>query len=135
MQIIDFDRRGNLVRFYLGDASADYGGDDWDDRPYDCNAGKVYEQYIKGYRDVVFPFDDMVLEPCDGEYNCSVSKDDMKKRHVPCIIAVPKKIVDDDDYLGISFARWAAADGIKKYYFGDEMEPDPASLEPGETKE
>jgi hypothetical protein len=125
MQIIDFEKKGNVVRFYLGDASTDYHGDDWDDRPYDCNAGEVYEEYVKGYRDMVFPFDDLVLEPCDGAYDCDVSKNDMKNQCVPCIVVVPKKI--RNDYYETDFAYWVGAKESKRYYFGDEMEPGSAS--------
>ena len=144
MQIIDFKRKGNVVRFYLGEKTPDWGwtrpdytrsdgttpdwlkpsdryyGDDWDDRPYEHNAGQVYEEFIKGYKDIAFDFDDLVLEPCDGEWNSSWCKDDMVARKVPCIIAVPKEIHQDswDD----SFASWAGCDGIKKFYFGDILE-------------
>lgn len=121
MQIIDFEKKGNVVRFYLGDASQPYWGDDWDDTPYDCNAGRVYARFIKGHKDVVFPFDDLVLEPCDGQFNVFVSKEDMANRMVPCIIVVPyavrKNAVWDED-----FQSWIGAEGIKKYYFGDELE-------------
>jgi hypothetical protein len=118
MQIIDFKRKGNVVRFYLGDATVHYWGDDWNDRPYEHNAGQVYEEFIKGYKDVAFDFDDLVLEPCCGTYNSRWSKEDMVARRVPCIIAVPKEVHQDswDD----AFDAWAGADGIKKYYFGDD---------------
>lgn len=44
MKIIDFERKGNLVRFYLGDDDLhDWSGDDWNDTPYEYNAGQVYE--------------------------------------------------------------------------------------------
>jgi hypothetical protein len=66
MQIIDFKRKGNVVRFYLGDATVHYWGDDWNDRPYEHNAGQVYEEFIKGYKDIAFDFDDLVLEPANG---------------------------------------------------------------------
>ena len=122
MQIIDFEKKGNVVRFYLGDATAHYWGDDWNDRPYEHNAGQVYEEFIKGYKDIAFDFDDLVLEPANGAWNSNSrwSKEDMIARRVPCIIAVPKEVYEDswDD----AFDTWAGADGIKKYYFGDEME-------------
>lgn len=39
MKIIDFERKGNLVRFYLGDDDlAEWWGDDWNDTPYEHNA-------------------------------------------------------------------------------------------------
>ncbi len=143
MKIIDFKKKGNVVRFYLGEKTEDWGwtrsdytrngktpdwlkpsdhyyGDDWDDRPYEHNAGQVYEEFIKGYKDIAFDFDDLVLEPADGAWNCNSRwcKDDMVARKVPCIIAVPKEVHQDswDD----AFDTWAGADGIKKYYFGDD---------------
>lgn len=143
MQIIDFKKKGNIVRFYLGEKTEDWGwtrpdytrngttpdwlkpsdryyGDDWDDRPYEHNAGQVYEEFIKGYKDIAFDFDDLVLEPADNAWsdNSHWCKDDMVARKVPCIIAVPKEVHQDswDD----AFDTWAGADGIKKYYFGDD---------------
>ena len=143
MKIIDFDRKGNVVRFYLGEKTEEWGwtnpdykdhkgntpdwlkpsdiyyGDDWDDAPYDCNAGTVYEQFIKGYKDVAFDFDDCVLEPCDGVDNSHYCKDDMVARRVPWLIVVPKD-VHEGHYIW-SFYDWVGCDRVKRYYFGDEM--------------
>lgn len=78
MKIIDFERKGNLVRFYLGDDDlVEWYGDDWDDTPYEHNAERVYDEYIKGYCDMMFPFDDLVLEPCSGTCDSGWCKDDM----------------------------------------------------------
>jgi hypothetical protein len=118
MQVIDFKRKGNVVRFYLGEKTPGWGwtrsdytrngttpdwlkpsdryyGDDWDDRPYEHNAGQVYEEFIKGYKDIAFDFDDFVLEPCCGTHNSRWCKDDMVTRRVPCIIVVPKEVHQD----------------------------------------
>lgn len=106
MQIIDFEKKGNVVRFYLGDATKPYWGDDWGKKPYDANAGRVYDKFIKGHRDIAFPFNDLVLEPCDRSFfSGNFSKKDMVKRKVPCIIVVTKD-----------------GDKMQRYYFGDEME-------------
>lgn len=122
-KIIDFERKGNVVRFYLGAADCeDYWGDDWNDYPYDCNAGTVYDRYVAGVKDVAFPFDSLVLEP-SSEWaggNNNFSKEDMKKRIVPCIIVVPKE-VSGDSWLE-RFSDWIGADGVKKFYFGDPVE-------------
>jgi hypothetical protein len=121
VRIIDFAKKGNVVRFYLGqDDLKSWWGDDWNDAPYDCNAGTVYEEYQSGYRDYCFTFDWLVLEPCDGAYNCEYTKEDMIKRRVPCIIAVPPKLQEDS--WETSFAHWVAVDGVTKFYFGDKME-------------
>ena len=44
----------------------------------------------------------------------------MVARRVPCIIVVPKLAVESS--WDVDFKYWAADDGIKKYYFGDELE-------------
>ena len=122
MKIIDFEKKGNLVRFYLGaDDCSDYWGDDWNDAPYDCNAGTVYDQYVKGVIDIVFPFNALVLEP-DSEYNSQVyySKEDMKNRVVPCLIVVPEKLAADS--WKYRFCDWIGADGIQKFYFEDNVD-------------
>lgn len=123
LKIIDFERKGNVVRFYLGAADcADYLGDDWNDAPYDCNAGTVYDQYVSGTKDVAFPFDSLVLEP-SSEWNGTnryFSKEDMKLRRVPCIIVVPAD-VRGDSWLE-RFTDWIGCDGVKKIYFGDTVE-------------
>ena len=122
MKIIDFAKKGNVVRFYVGaDDLKEWWGDDWNDRPYECNAGEVYEQFVSGHKDVSFPFDWVVLEPCDGAFNSEWCKDDMRKRRIPCIIAVPPEMLGgswDDE----SFSHWVGSDKVKKWYFGDRME-------------
>ena len=71
-KIIDFEVKGNVVRFYLGNKTDEWGwtnknykdrngntpdwlkpndtyyGDDWDDVPYEHNAGLVYDKFVKG---------------------------------------------------------------------------------------
>lgn len=124
MKIIDFKKKGNVVRFYLGaDDLEDWWGDDWDDATYEYNAGTVYDEFVKGYRDIVFDFDDLVIEPCEGTNNSEWCKDDMRERKVPCIIVVPKEIADTDWY-GQDFKHCVGHAGVRKYYFGDKMEPE-----------
>ena len=118
MKIIDFKKKGNVVRFYLGkDDDEDYRGDDWDDIPYEHNAGKVYQEHIVGYRDIAFPFEAAVLEPKDPENNSRWCKDDMKARKVPCIIAVRTP----DDWHDDEFDYYLGDDKAIKFYFGDKM--------------
>lgn len=113
MKVIDFERKGNVVRLYLG-VGTDYWGDDWDDVPYEHNAGTVYNEYVRGYVDVAFPFNMLVLEPSDDwTGNSRWSKDDMKKRKVPCIV-----VTDDND----SFSTAMADESSRKIYFGDKAE-------------
>lgn len=123
MQIIDFAAKGNVVRFFLGENGKQW-GDDWNDAPYEHNAEEVYDEYVQGTRDIAFPFDDLVLEPCSGEWNSPWTKQDMIKRKIPCIIVVSPEA--RDSCFDESFARYVGSDskGVRKYYFGDDMEPD-----------
>lgn len=120
MQIIDFEKKGNVVRFYLGENGEQW-GDDWDDTPYDCNAGTVYENYVKSTKDMYFQFDDLVLEPCDGTTHCGYTKEDMIKRRIPCIIVVPYSEYKTETLYSDDFYYWLGADKVKRFYFGDEM--------------
>jgi hypothetical protein len=144
MKIIDFEKKGNVVRFYLGEKTEEWGwtnseykdytgkmpdwlkpsdeyyGDDWNDMPYEHNAGTVYGEFIKGYKDIAFDFDDLVLERCDGEFNSPWCKEDMTARRVPCIIVVPKAMTEGE--WSTDFKYWVATENVKKYYFGDELE-------------
>lgn len=121
MKIIDFDKKGNVVRFYLGeDDCNDYWGDDWNDAPYEHNAGSVYDRYITKYIDMYFPFDSLVLEPQNdwrNDGNSHYSKEDMKKGCVPCIIVVPSELASEtyDD----TFGYWVGSKNIEKFYFND----------------
>ena len=127
MKIVDFKKKGNIVRFYLGTdkQSAESWGDDWDDAPYDCNAGIVYDEYIDHTIDVVFPFDWVVLEPCNDWHftNCRYAKEDMKNRYVPAIIAVPSYL-SEDSFIDDSFSYWCSNDKVFKFFFGDELYAD-----------
>ena len=122
MKIIEVEKRGNVIRFYCGkDDCDDYWGDDWNDRPYEHNAERVYSEYIEEYIDVAVDMDYHVMEPADDwryNNNTPFSKEDMKKRTVPCIIVVP----EDDSYVSEEFNRYAVSDNVDKIYFGDSIE-------------
>ena len=129
MKIIDFARRGNVVRFYLGaDDLKDWHGDDWDDRPYEHNAGQVYDRFVSGYRDIAFPFDALVLEPSSGAMNSDWCKDDMKNRRIPCVIVVPLEAWRESWFD--DFNHLVCRADTAKYYLGDQMEPDVIGLPP-----
>lgn len=97
-KLLDFERKGNVVRFYLGSVDCDdYWGDDWNDAPYEHNAGRVYSSYVVGVVDVAFKYDVIVVEPCDGTINSSWSKKDMQSQRVPMLCVLQD---DSDDGYG-----------------------------------
>ena len=93
LKIIDFDSRGNVVRFYLGDKNLQ--------EHYE--SGKPLKGgFSTGYIDIVFPFDGYIIKS-DNYY-----KDDMKNHEVPII----KYIMPEE---------WHK-DNIIKFYLGDSIE-------------
>ena len=115
-EIIDWERKGNVIRFYTG-KNGKQTGDDWDDVPYECNAGKVYDKFIKGHVDMVVPFEQTVFEPSDGHINSQWCKKDMIARKVPCIV-----VANDDEYGKLdSFEIALANDKSKNFFFGDKI--------------
>ena len=165
--IIDWARKGNVVRFYLGSETDGWGwlnpddeeakelfkydkesmeaslgrkpyGDDWDDAPYESNAGPVYDRFVKGHKDVAFGYDTIVLEPSDGVLNSKYSKEGLQDGNAPIIIAIEPKALKDlgarlyeieGDYQEalkrISEYRdahiGALPDGVSLYYMFDEI--------------
>lgn len=143
--VVDCWTKGNAVRFVMGKWTKDWGwtnpnymrngqhaepsdtyyGDDWNDRPYQDNAGDIYEEFVYNHYDILVPFNGQVLTP-DGSYS-SYSKEDMVHRFVPCVIIIDpetfqayKKITYEWD----SFDFWLGVkdDGVHKIYFGDSAE-------------
>lgn len=144
LQIIDFYRKGNVIRFYLGKYTKEYGwlnperfntdswawhdginrsetyfGDDWDDAPYECNAETVYDEFIYDQVDVALPLDTLVLEPV----NYSITKNDFVARQLPCLIIVSgAKASEADDYAYYLNAKSEDIGNdtkITKVYFGN----------------
>ncbi len=167
LRLIDIARKGNVVRFYLGSKTDDwgwtnpdyvdstgktpawlkpsdtYGGDDWDDVPYESNAGRVYDEFIKKTLDVPFPFDSIIIEPHNGVLNSKYCMDDFVARKAPRFIVISKDAQDAlyDDGDGHStwayegdyecaiklIDEWQAQhhkllDGVSRYFLGDIME-------------
>ena len=48
--IADYEKKGNMVKFYVGsDDLTNWYEDDWDKRPYESNAGNVHKNFALGY--------------------------------------------------------------------------------------
>lgn len=122
MKIIDFEINGNQVKFYVGsDYCNDYYGDDWDDRPYEHNAGPVYGEYVIGWFVKTFDFDDVVMEPCNGHDNSSFCKLDMREGKVPCVVVLPKEYKEEYCWY-YSFEDISGNKNAIKYFFNDKVD-------------
>lgn len=125
--ICDWEKKGNLVRFYYcsEDKYEQVWGDDWDDAPYEHNAGPVYDKYYDGVIDICFAFHVEVLEAQDDwTYggNSPYSKEGFKDRLAPIIIAVIPKENErwaEDDYHQLIGAD--NSNRILKFYMGDDI--------------
>lgn len=121
MKVIDFEKKGNVIRLYLGeDNLTDYHGDDWNDVSYENNAEKVYDEYISEIIDFAIPYNFTVIEPADDwKYNGNspYCKDDFKNNEAPCLI-----IGNDEEYYDLSFMHNQASKNIYKIYFNDSIE-------------
>lgn len=119
MKILDWDKKGNAIRLYLGEETLEkWGGDDWNDVPYEHNAERVYPEYIRAFMDFVVPYDYSVLEPSEEwtfNGNSKYSKDDLKARKVPCLV------IYKDDGLEKSFFEACADEKSLKIYMGDNL--------------
>jgi len=63
-ELIDCKIKGNMVRLYLGKNGKQW-GDDWNDKPYEHNAGRVYDEYVEKIADISINFEYDVNEPAD----------------------------------------------------------------------
>lgn len=114
MKLIDYELFGNVVRFYVGiEDLTDWYGDDWNDKPFEENAGSVYDEYVTGYIDVAWNGDFVVSEPA-GLY---FSKDDMKSRKIPMVAVAP--ILSDTYRWEYDYKTVISSPDVARFYMGD----------------
>ncbi len=123
LKIIDFDRTANGILLYLGKSTCnEYYGDDWNDVPYEHNAGIVYDRYITTTTELHASLDLQVLLPED-DYgylgNSPFCKDVFRDREVPFMI-----ITKNDNW------NYKYSDALEEnnnedrfFYFNDIFEP------------
>ena len=123
-KVIDLEIKGNTVRYYLAkdpEKLKEYWGDDWDDTPYEHNAGLVYPRYVDKVVDVFYPYDIVVTEPSDDWHyhsNSPFCKEDFKKRKAPRICIFYSK-----EPWGIeSYSSVMGDENINRIYYGDPMD-------------
>lgn len=111
LRLIDAETKGNLVRLYFGrqdDVTGEWvgaeepgeqpHGDDWDDTPYEHNAGLVYDRFIQNVVDVFVKWDYAVFEPNYGYLNSPFSREGLFNDKAPIIYiktAEPFWLTDD----------------------------------------
>lgn len=86
MKILDFECFGNIIKLYLGETTVGIFGDDWNDTPYEHNAGTVYDRFYTDTVEIAFPLSTSVYEPCFGYDNSPYCKNDFLFRKVPFLL-------------------------------------------------
>lgn len=123
MKVIDFDTKGNVIKLYYGnDDETEYWGDDWNDKPYEHNAGEVYSRFVTDILEYAFPCDFDVLTPeSDWHYhgNSPFSKEDMKNKKCPCIIVKKLSEAEYWSFNDYSSLLGSQEDDVLKIYFND----------------
>ena len=89
MKLIDVYTKGNVVDFLFGeDNLKDWYGDDWEDTPWEHNAGVVYDKFVCAKITGVFNTDLEIAEPKDIIGYCGNSpykRDDFKTNNLPIL--------------------------------------------------
>lgn len=122
MKIIGWERKGNVVRFALGNDNLEYwSGDDWDDDPYEHNAVSTPLFGVEEYIDVAFGYDVSVLEAQDDWHyhgNSPFCMDDFKYRKAP-ILAIDVSGEEKHYSLGVN------KEEVYGIFMGDRFEDTP----------
>lgn len=123
MKIIDWETKGNVIRFYLGEEDdVCYWGDDWDNASFLHNAGLVYGNYVEGVAEIYVPFGCVVHNPTDEEQ--VITKEDFKEMEYPCLIVTDtyEVLYDREDYW--KYANMNPEYSYARYfYLNDRLEP------------
>lgn len=118
-KILDFECFGNIVKLYLGETVNGIYGDDWNDTPYEHNAGTVYDKFYTDTVEIAFPLSTSVFEPCFGYDNSPYCKKDFLFRKVPFLLfgqlEESWRYHDFDELLG-------KVPTLHKLYIGDDWE-------------
>lgn len=123
LKVIDWEKKGNIVKFYLGEQSTEgWYGDDWNDTPYEHNAGSVYDEFVEDTLVVHFKYGALILEPSEDwkwNYNSPYCKDDMRERKVPILVITEK---EDEYSIDPQFVEALGMGDSYKIYMGDSLE-------------
>jgi len=102
-ELIDVELKGNLVRLYLG-KNGEQWGDDWNDKPYEHNAERVYDKYVEKIADVSIKFEYEVNEPADfaNTGNSQWRREDFIKKKIYAFLI---KNIDNNSSIMIYFGE------------------------------
>lgn len=122
--VCDWETKGNVVRLYCCDEDVydEVWGDDWDDYPYEHNAGQVNDKYVSYIVDLAFNYDIMVMEAEKDYYyhgNSPYCKKDFKDKLAPIFV-----LGYEEDWWDNSYHTAIGAENsnrILKIYMGQNL--------------
>lgn len=118
-KILDFECFGNIIKLYLGETVNGIYGDDWNDTPYEHNAGTVYDKFYTDTVEIAFPLSTQVYEPCFGYDNSPYCKNDFLFRKVPFLLV--GQLNDAWKYSDFEYLL-ENVPTLNKLYIGDDWE-------------
>lgn len=120
LKICDFEKEGNVIRLYLTNLDDDdYSGENWNNSPYEHNAGMVSYHGYYPYIEFAFPLNIWVTEPADDYHyqgNSPFCKNDFKARKTPCLI-----IGDLGEDWHDSYSEQIGNQNLLRIYFNDKL--------------
>lgn len=135
LMLIDFHKPEhdlNQIELYYGLEKVNgYCGDNWDETPYEEEAGKVYEAYLQ--KTTHYKLTNCVaLQPSDTDKeNSGWCKNDLKEKLTPCLLLVPKRVFWEyygfdinyiDNPLTVTYDMMIGHPQTVKIYYGDTEE-------------
>lgn len=84
-------------------------GDDWNDAPYDCNAGAPYTG--EGWEVFRVAYDGNFREPCSGCHECLYSVQDINRGAAPWLVGIgpgetPDRALVTPIYAGTTYSEF-----------------------------
>lgn len=129
LYIIDISICGNIIKLFLSRTkNKDIWGDDWDDAPYEHNAGEVYEKFVDATYSIAIDTKYHVTTPeFDYTYlgNSPFSKDDFKNRVTPAVVV--GELLSGWDFL---YSKEVNKNSNAKLYYFDTLEKTIKNLSP-----
>lgn len=115
LKIIDFEVHGSQLVLYLGKPETkEYWGDDWDDTPYEHNAGTVYERFVEDIITLNLDIEDYVKEPASFTINSRFCKEDFQRGEYPFAV-----IITEPEYSFNNFHDMIHQPNAIVLYFND----------------
>lgn len=115
MNIIDLQVNGSFITIFLGENGKQW-GDDWDDAPFEHNAGQVYDKFVKEKLNFCLSPEYEFTSPSSFYSNSPFSMESFRDRKVP------RYIITKQNKWWSSFEEALCDKDAIQIYFGDSID-------------